>query len=202
MSQDDDQQNFVLAIVFAIILGVVAFTIGIAVHGANKAKAAKQAKAAPAALVAVPMAAAASASATSAPATAASASTGAGMVAVGASAPAASDASASVQVEAGLVKFFFASGKTSLADGAEKAVAETVRGAQAGKKAIISGYSDASGDQAKNAELAKLRAFAVRDALINLGVKASQIELRKPADVRANAAGSSADARRVDVTLE
>jgi K(+)-stimulated pyrophosphate-energized sodium pump len=105
-------------------------------------------------------------------------------------------------VEAGVVKFFFASGKMEIAAGADKALADTLAGVKAGKKAVISGFSDASGDPVKNAELSKLRAFAVRDALINLGVKADQLELRKPVDVRANAAGSSADARRVDVTLE
>ena len=34
----------------------------------------------------------------------------------------------------------------------------------AGKKAVVSGYTDATGDPDKNAELAKQRAFAVRDA--------------------------------------
>jgi outer membrane protein OmpA-like peptidoglycan-associated protein len=107
-----------------------------------------------------------------------------------------------IVVEQGVVKFFFASGKTALADGAPQALADTVKAVAAGKKAVISGYADATGDAKKNAELSKQRAFAVRDALAQLGVPADKIELRKPAAITANAAGASDDARRVDVVLE
>ena len=109
---------------------------------------------------------------------------------------------AQVLVEGGVVKFFFASGKAEIAPEAAQALVNVLKGTQAGKKAIVSGFSDASGDQAKNAELAKLRAFAVRDTLKALNVPDAQVELRKPQAVVGNAAGSSADARRVDVTLE
>ncbi len=50
----------------------------------------------------------------------------------------------------------------------------------AGKKAVVSGFTDATGDPAKNAELAKQRAFAVRDALKAAGVAEDKIELKKP----------------------
>ena len=67
-------------------------------------------------------------------------------------------------------------------------------------KAVISGYHDTTGDPAKNEELSKQRAFAVRDALAALGIGEDKMELRKPADTTAS--GSNAEARRVEVTLE
>ena len=75
-----------------------------------------------------------------------------------------------------------------------------VKGVAAGKKAVISGYHDTTGDPAKNEELSKQRAFAVRDALAALGIGEDKMELRKPADTTAS--GSNAEARRVEVTLE
>ncbi|KNZ32063.1 MAG: pyrophosphatase [Methylibium sp. NZG] len=120
-----------------------------------------------------------------------------------AAAPAAASAAAgdaaSVKVENGVVKFYFASGKADLANGAAPALAEVIAGVKAGKKAVISGYHDASGDPAKNAELAKLRAFAARDALKAAGVAEDKIELKKPEQLNA---GTAADARRVEVKLE
>jgi cytochrome c5 len=115
-------------------------------------------------------------------------------------APAAETAdAASVKVEGGVVKFYFASGKADLASGAAPALAEVSKGVAAGKKVIISGYHDATGDPAKNAELAKQRAFAARDALKAAGVAEDKIELKKPEQINA---GSAADARRVEVKLE
>ena len=111
----------------------------------------------------------------------------------------ASDA-ASVKVENGVVKFYFASGKADLASGANEALADVIKGAQAGKKLVISGYHDATGSAVKNAEVAKLRAFAVRDALKAAGVTEDKIELKKPEELKAS--GSNAEARRVEVTLQ
>ena len=68
-----------------------------------------------------------------------------------------------------------------------------------GKKAVLSGYTDASGDPALNEALAKQRAFAVRDALKALGVNDDQIELRKPEQITGG--GPADEARRVEVTL-
>ena len=115
-----------------------------------------------------------------------------------AEAPAAEDA-ASVRVEDGVVKFFFASGKADLAAGASDALADVVKGVADGKNAIVSGFHDATGDAAQNAELAKQRALAVRDALKVLGVAEDRIELKKPEETQAN--GSNAEARRVEVAL-
>lgn len=114
---------------------------------------------------------------------------------------AAADASAdvaSVVVENGVVKFFFASAKSELAAGATEALAEVVKGVAAGKKVIVSGYHDASGDPGLNAELAKQRALAVAEALKALSIADDKIELKKPEQA---AAGNSADARRVEVVL-
>jgi len=107
--------------------------------------------------------------------------------------------SASVKVENGVVKFYFASGKADVAAGGTEALAEVIQGVAAGKKVLISGFHDASGDPVMNAELAKQRALAVRDLLTAAGVAADKIELRKPEQTQAD--GSAAEARRVEVIL-
>ena len=65
--------------------------------------------------------------------------------------------------------------------------------------AVVSRFHDATGDAALNAELAKQRALAVRDALKGLGVAEDKIELKKPEETTAT--GSNAEARRVEVVL-
>lgn len=107
---------------------------------------------------------------------------------------------ASVAVENGVVMFYFASGKSGLAPGANNALADVIQGTKEGKKLVISGYHDATGSAAKNAELAKQRAFAVRDALKTAGVQDDKIELKKPEELTAT--GSDAQARRVEVALQ
>ena len=107
---------------------------------------------------------------------------------------------ASVTVENGVVKFYFASGKSDLAAGANDALADVIKRAKEGKKLVISGYHDATGSAAKNAELAKQRAFAVRAALKASGVTDDKIELKKPEELKAT--GSDAQARRVEVALQ
>ena len=109
------------------------------------------------------------------------------------------DDQSAVVVENGVVKFYFASGKSDIAKGGNEALADVVKGIKAGQKATISGFHDTTGDPAKNAELAKKRAFSVRDALIALGVTEDKLELVKPAD--AQATGSNSEARRVEVSL-
>ena len=92
----------------------------------------------------------------------------------------------------------FATGKADLAPAADKALAEIVAGVKAGKKAVISGFVDSTGNAEQNAELAKLRALAVREQLKALGVTEDQVELKKPGNIDA---GASAEARRVEVSL-
>jgi K(+)-stimulated pyrophosphate-energized sodium pump len=118
--------------------------------------------------------------------------------AMAAAAQAAADA-ASIKIEGGVVKFYFASGKAALPDGTAAALSSVVTGVAQGKKALVSGFHDATGDPAMNAELAKQRAIAVRDALKAAGVDEGKVELRKPEQINA---GMAADARRVEVTLQ
>jgi K(+)-stimulated pyrophosphate-energized sodium pump len=119
--------------------------------------------------------------------------------AMAAAAQAAADA-ASIKVENGVVKFYFATGKAEVGAGATAALVDVVKGVQEGKKAVVSGFTDASGDPAKNEELAKQRAFAVRDALKAAGVAEDKVELKKPEQTTGS--GNAAEARRVEVALQ
>jgi outer membrane protein OmpA-like peptidoglycan-associated protein len=172
MSQQDDdgQQGLVLWVVFGLVALVIALVVGVSVYQRGKMAAKPKT-----AVAAVPAA-----------------------VVVDA-AQNAMDA-ASVKVENGVVKFYFASGKSELAAGANDALADVIKGAKDGKKLVISGYHDATGSAASNAELAKQRAFAVRDALKASGVAEDKIELKKPEELKAT--GSDAQARRVEVALQ
>ena len=99
------------------------------------------------------------------------------------------------------VLFYFASGSDALPEGAAQQLvelADAVRG-QPGKAVLISGFHDASGDPAKNAELAKNRALAVRHALEANGVAPDQLVLAKPALTPGG--GDPREARRVEVRL-
>jgi len=94
----------------------------------------------------------------------------------------------------------FESGKAALSADAVaslKAIASVAQGST-GTKLSVSGFHDSTGNAAINADLAKQRAFAVRDALVAAGVAVDRIELKKPEEMNA---GSSEDARRVEVTL-
>lgn len=105
----------------------------------------------------------------------------------------------SVQVERGVVMFYFASGKAQLPPGAGQVLADMVKGVPAGRKLVISGFHDATGGAAQNADLARKRALAVRDALKAAGVGAEQIVLKKPEAVADSA--SSEQARRVEISV-
>lgn len=115
-------------------------------------------------------------------------------------APAADADGARVVVENGVIKFYFASGKADLATGADAALKQVSEAVAQGHTVVISGYHDATGSAALNAELAKKRAMAVRDALVAQGVPADRITLEKPAETTGGA--SAAEARRVDVTVK
>jgi len=68
--------------------------------------------------------------------------------------------------------------------------------------ATISGYHSASGKLAANQELAKRRAFAIRDALRRAGIAEARINLDKPQQTEANIKGEDPFARRVEVTVK
>lgn len=180
-SQEDSHQRVALVVIFGVVALVVATVVGSSVYRQRSASV----KTAPAA-------------SSAAPAVAAPAVNKAPSGTRQNAAQTASDA-ASVKVENGVVKFYFASGKADLAAGAGEALADVVKGAKAGRKLVISGFHDATGDAAKNAALARQRAEAVRDALKTAGVSPEQIELKKPEQM---AGGSDAEARRVEINLQ
>jgi len=66
----------------------------------------------------------------------------------------------------------------------------------------ISGYHSASGQLAANQELAKQRAFTVRDSLLAAGVSQSRVMLDKPVQVEANLAGEDPASRRIEVVVK
>jgi photosynthetic reaction center cytochrome c subunit len=68
--------------------------------------------------------------------------------------------------------------------------------------ATISGYHSASGELTANQELAKQRAFTVRDSLLAAGVPEARVVLAKPLQAEANLAGEDPAARRVEVTVK
>ena len=91
----------------------------------------------------------------------------------------------------------FETGKTEIsADGqtAITAVAGHLK-ANAGDAVHLSGFTDSTGDDAANAELAKNRAVAVRDALLAAGVATERVLLQKPDAVAQ--AGNPDEARAV-----
>lgn len=174
-SQDDgSQQRVALLLVFGLVALVLALVIGFGVHRASAR---------------VPSSAS-SVTLDKAPDS---------MDAAQASAQAVTD-SASVQVEQGVVKFYFKSGNADLAAGAAQALAGLVEGAKSGRRLVISGFHDATGGAAQNAGLARQRALVVRDTLVAAGVAQAQIDLKKSEQV--SGSGSDAQARRVEISLQ
>ncbi len=190
-SQDDEPEYRVAAFVLiAAVVLAVGLALGIGIHKSRGGAAAGSA-------------AALTTAAGPSSGTGAGAATAAGAAASGAAAGSSATGSAaddaSVVVENGVVKFYFAPGKAELASGALAALADAIQAAQSGKQLVISGYHDATGDAAFNAELAKQRAFAVRDALVGAGVSESSLELSKPEETTGS--GNNAEARRVEVVI-
>lgn len=190
-SQDDESTGVVMGVVFGVIFLVLSLVFGVVMYQKNKTAKAQMATttaSVPAAAGAAPGAAAAAA---------AGVTNATSDQAMASAAQAAADG-ASVKVENGVVKFYFASGKSELAQGGAQALAEILAAAKSGKKVGISGFVDPSGDAQKNAELAKKRAFAVKDLLLSSGVPDNQIVLVRPSDIKAGAT-SAAEGRRVEV---
>ena len=97
---------------------------------------------------------------------------------------------------------FFASGSAVLpADtGVVLAAVRDVAAAEPRRNLLISGFHDATGDPAKNAELAKERAKAVREALASLGVERARLVMRKPESTSGGTTlGDDPQARRVEI---
>ena len=106
---------------------------------------------------------------------------------------------ASISVADGVVNFYFATDSADLAPGAAEALAAVIQGIGKGRRAMVSGFHDSTGDATVNEELAKLRAQTVRDVLLGLGVPADRVDLQKPAV--STGSGNNAEARRVEVKL-
>jgi len=173
-SDDESQQNFILAFVMGLIALVIFFVIAIVLYTRGHA-------AGPAA---APVAAAA-------PATTLAVVTETVTVVI--------PDGASIRVVGGVVNFYFATASADLAPGAAEALAVVIKGIESGHKAVISGFHDTTGDAAINEALAKKRAEMVRDVLTGLGVPADKVDLQKPAVTAGS--GNNAEARRVEVKL-
>ena len=135
----------------------------------------------------------------SGPDTAASTSTSAAAPAAGASLTASGTTAATAPL---LARVLFDTGVSALPADAATTLAPAIEAAtrSAGIRLAVSGFHDKTGDPDKNAELAKERAIAVREALVAAGVSADRVELSKPQVTE----GGTDDtlARRVDVTGE
>lgn len=108
---------------------------------------------------------------------------------------------AQVIYQDGVAKFYFATAKADVPEGAEVMVAEVIAAGKAGKKLVVSGFTDSTGNAAANAELSKKRAQAVKAFFEAQGVDAANIELRKPENTT-GAVGKDAEGRRVEVRVE
>jgi len=181
MSDDDSQQNFILGFLLALIALVIFFVLGIAIW--HKGHAAAPANARPAVAAAAPAA--------PAPTTTVAEVTETVTVVI--------PDGASIRVANGVVNFYFATGSADLAPGAAEALAAVIKGVESGRKAVVSGFHDTTGDAAVNEQLAKKRAETVRDVLVGLGVPAGKVDLQRP-EVTAGS-GNNAEARRVEVKL-
>ncbi|MCE2656669.1 MAG: OmpA family protein [Rubrivivax sp.] len=117
-------------------------------------------------------------------------------------APAVADALLDVPLSGDIIgKVYFDTGKAELPADVAQPLADALAAVTADRdrKLMLSGFHDPTGDPAINAELAKNRAKAVRDALIARGVAAERIVLRKPEQTAAD--GPAAEARRVELRL-
>ena len=101
-----------------------------------------------------------------------------------------------------VLRVFFDTGKTEVASAfAEKSKSLVdFLNANPDVKAVISGFNDPTGDAARNAELSKQRAEAVKAALESAGVAADRAILEKPAET-SDTGATNAASRRVDVML-
>jgi outer membrane protein OmpA-like peptidoglycan-associated protein len=93
---------------------------------------------------------------------------------------------------------YFATGETTIDSADRIKIASLAESVKRGDRPVaVTGYTDRSGDSARNIEIAQERAAAVREALVAEGVTESKIVMHPPADV--TGAGSDDEARRVDI---
>lgn len=98
-----------------------------------------------------------------------------------------------------LAQVLFAVGSKALSPEGQAEIGKAAKalGDNPSVKVSISGFADKTGNANANLELAKVRAFAVRDALKAAGVADGRIALQKPEFV----IGANADSRRVDINV-
>lgn len=101
-----------------------------------------------------------------------------------------------------VLRVFFDTGKTDVSSEFTSKAAALVEflNSNPDAKAIVSGFNDSTGDAARNAELSKQRAQAVKAALESAGVAADRVVLEKPAETDGTGVTNAAS-RRVDVML-
>ena len=95
----------------------------------------------------------------------------------------------------------FESASAALPADAQQALTTVVEALKAaeGRRVLLAGYHDPTGNIDFNRDLAKRRALGVRDALIAQGIPAQRIILRKPEQTTGS--GNNAEARRVEILL-
>ncbi|MCS7101135.1 MAG: sodium-translocating pyrophosphatase, partial [Burkholderiaceae bacterium] len=103
--------------------------------------------------------------------------------------------------DATFVKVYFGSGETHMpaVSGLELAPLVAAARANTAKQIVIAGYHDKTGDPSFNAELAKQRAYSVRDFFRAAGIAEERIVLAKPQETLGGE--DDREARRVEVTL-
>ena len=96
---------------------------------------------------------------------------------------------------------YFTSASASLPADTQQAIATVVEALKAveGRRVLLAGYHDPTGNIDFNRDLAKRRALGVREALIAQGIPAQRIILRKPEQTTGS--GNNAEARRVEILL-
>lgn len=101
-----------------------------------------------------------------------------------------------------VAKVYFAVSEAKLGEADMAVVALTVQALAANPNGIVllSGFHDPSGDAKQNAELAKARALAVREALLAGGIPAERCKLRKPESTVGS--GSPEEGRRVEIRVQ
>lgn len=95
----------------------------------------------------------------------------------------------------------FESASAALPADAQQALTTVVEALKAaeGRRVLLAGYHDPTGNIDFNRDLAKRRTLGVRDALIAQGIPAQRIILRKPEQTTGS--GNNAEARRVEILL-
>jgi outer membrane protein OmpA-like peptidoglycan-associated protein len=95
---------------------------------------------------------------------------------------------------------YFDSGDASIDTEDRQRIADMASAARDSERPVaITGYTDHSGDQDQNLELAKDRAQAVRQALVSEGVREDRIVMDPPRSVTGS--GTDDEARRVDIDM-